>query len=108
MQKALLSSAQRGHSLVAGVVGHVLFSFGWLLVGFVVLWCGVVWCGGGWRDPPLRVSIHIAGVTATASAKAVLVRVPSASAPSQPRAAQEVPSAESDTETVSYTHLRAH
>ncbi|QYH35800.1 hypothetical protein [Salinibacterium sp. M195] len=47
MQKAQLSSAQRGHSLVAGAVGHVLFSIGWLLVGFVVLGGGLTLIIGG-------------------------------------------------------------
>lgn len=47
MQKAQLSSAQRSHSLVAGAVGHVLFSFGWLLVGFVVLGGGITLVLGG-------------------------------------------------------------
>ncbi|MGV8912375.1 MAG: hypothetical protein ACOH14_07135 [Rhodoglobus sp.] len=47
MQKAQLSSAQRGHSLVAGAVGHVLFSIGWLMVGFVVLGGGITLLLGG-------------------------------------------------------------
>ena len=47
MQKAQLSSAQRGHSLVAGAVAHALFSVGWLMLGFVVLGGGMTLLIGG-------------------------------------------------------------
>ncbi|MEV8253644.1 hypothetical protein AB0O95_06705 [Rhodoglobus sp. NPDC076762] len=47
MQKAQLSSAQRGHSLVAGAVAHALFSVGWLMLGFVALGGGVTLLLGG-------------------------------------------------------------
>lgn len=47
MQKAQLSSAQRGHSLVAGAVAHALFSVGWLMLGFVALGGGITLLLGG-------------------------------------------------------------
>lgn len=47
MQKAQLTSAQRGHSIVAGAVAHVLFSIGWLMVGFVALGGGITLLLGG-------------------------------------------------------------
>ncbi|CAO1652460.1 DUF2569 domain-containing protein [Salinibacterium sp. NYA9b] len=47
MQKAQLTSAQRGHSLVAGAVAHAFFSVGWLMLGFVALGGGLTLLVGG-------------------------------------------------------------
>jgi|GEM_PF-1218694 len=47
MQKAQLSNAQRGHSLIAGATANILFSTGWFLLGFVLLGGGIALVVGG-------------------------------------------------------------
>ncbi|MBH0129402.1 hypothetical protein [Salinibacterium sp. NK8237] len=47
MQKAQLTSAQRGYSLVAGALSHAVFSIGWLMLGFVAVGGGLTLLLGG-------------------------------------------------------------